>query len=40
MSLFVPPRRFDPDVPEMMDRRGNDAESLRADLDVGIGNSD
>ena len=34
MSLFVPPRRFDPDVPEMMDRRGNDAELLRADLDV------
>jgi SAM-dependent methyltransferase len=34
MSLFVPPRRFDPDVPEMMDRRGNDAKLLQADLDV------
>jgi len=34
MSLLVPPRRFDSEVPEMMDRRGNDAELLRADLDV------
>lgn len=34
MSLFVPPRRFDPHVPEIMDRCGNDAALLRADLDV------
>jgi SAM-dependent methyltransferase len=34
MSLFVPPRRFDPAVPEMMDRPGNDAALLRADLCV------
>jgi SAM-dependent methyltransferase len=34
MSLFVPPRRFDPYVPEIMDRRGNDAALLRADLRV------
>jgi hypothetical protein len=34
MSLFVPPRRFDPHVPEIMDRRGNDAALLRADLHV------
>jgi SAM-dependent methyltransferase len=34
MSLFVPPRRFDPQVPEIMDRRGNDAALLRADLGV------
>jgi 2-polyprenyl-3-methyl-5-hydroxy-6-metoxy-1,4-benzoquinol methylase len=34
MSLFVPPRRFDPNVPEMMDRRGNNAALLRADLHV------
>lgn len=34
MSLFVPPRRFDPDVPEIMDRRGNDPALLRADLHV------
>jgi SAM-dependent methyltransferase len=34
MSLFVPPRRFDPDVPEIMDRCGNDAALLRADLHV------
>jgi 2-polyprenyl-3-methyl-5-hydroxy-6-metoxy-1,4-benzoquinol methylase len=34
MSLFVPPRRFDPDVPEIMDRRGNDPALLRADLRV------
>jgi len=32
MSLLVPPRRFDPAVPEIMDRRGNDPELLRADL--------
>ncbi len=34
MSLFVPPRRFDPHVPEVMDRLGNDATLLRADLRV------
>jgi SAM-dependent methyltransferase len=34
MSLFIPPRRFDPHVPEIMDRRGNDAALLRADLRV------
>jgi SAM-dependent methyltransferase len=34
MSLFVPPRRFDPHVPEIMDRRGNDPALLRADLRV------
>ena len=34
MSLLVPPRRFDPAVPEMMDRRGNDPALLRADLRV------
>lgn len=34
MSLFVPPRSFDPAVPEMMDRPGNDAALLRADLCV------
>ncbi|HUJ10769.1 MAG TPA: methyltransferase domain-containing protein [Verrucomicrobiae bacterium] len=34
MSFLVPPRRFDPAVPEMMDRRGNDATLLRADLRV------
>lgn len=28
------PRRFDPTVPEMMDRPGNDPALLRADLDV------
>ena len=32
MNLLLPPRRFDPAVPEMMDRRGNDPELLRADL--------
>jgi len=37
MSLLVPPRRFDPAVPEMMDRRGNDPALLRADLHV-LGN--
>ncbi len=34
MSLLVPPRRFDPMVPEIMDRRGNDPLLLRADLRV------
>src|SRR5271154_2073574 len=34
MSLLVPPRRFDPAVPEIMDRPGNDAALLRADLHV------
>jgi SAM-dependent methyltransferase len=34
MNLFVPPRRFDPAVPEMMDRPGNDTALLRADLRV------
>lgn len=34
MSLFVPARRFDPQVPEIMDRRGNDPALLRADLRV------
>ncbi len=34
MSLLVPPRRFDPAVPEMMDRPGQDPAVLRADLDV------
>jgi len=34
MSLLVPPRRFDPAVPEMMDRRDNDPALLRADLRV------
>ncbi|HTS17854.1 MAG TPA: methyltransferase domain-containing protein [Verrucomicrobiae bacterium] len=34
MSLFVPPRRFDPAVPEVMDRHGNDPALLRADLRV------
>ena len=34
MSLLVPPRRFEPAVPEMMDRRGNDPALLRADLRV------
>lgn len=34
MSLLIPPRRFDPAVPEMMDRPGNDPELLRADLAV------
>ena len=32
MSFLSPPRRFDPAVPEIMDRRGNDPELLRADL--------
>jgi len=34
MSLLVPPRRFDPMVPEIMDRRGNEPTLLRADLRV------
>jgi SAM-dependent methyltransferase len=34
MSLLVPPRRFDPAVPEIMDRPGNDPGLLRADLHV------
>jgi SAM-dependent methyltransferase len=34
MSLLVPPRRFDPAVPEMMDRPGQDAVLLRDDLSV------
>jgi ubiquinone/menaquinone biosynthesis C-methylase UbiE len=34
MSLFVPPRRFDPRVLEIMDRPGNDPALLRADLHV------
>jgi SAM-dependent methyltransferase len=34
MSRLSPPRRFDPAVPEIMDRRGNDLELLRTDLHV------
>jgi 2-polyprenyl-3-methyl-5-hydroxy-6-metoxy-1,4-benzoquinol methylase len=34
MSFLSPPRRFDPAVLEIMDRRGNDPELLRADLQV------
>jgi SAM-dependent methyltransferase len=34
MSLLVPPRRFDPLVPEIMDRPGNEEKLLRADLRV------
>jgi SAM-dependent methyltransferase len=34
MSLFVPPRRFDPAIPEIMDRPGNEENLLRADLRV------
>jgi len=34
MSLLIPPRRFDPAIPEMMDRRGIDPGLLRADLRV------
>ena len=34
MSPLSPPRRFDPALPEIMDRRGNDPELLRADLHV------
>src|ERR1051326_3888323 len=34
MSLLVPPRKFDPAVPEIMDRPGNDPGLLRADLHV------
>jgi SAM-dependent methyltransferase len=32
MSLFVPTRRFDPAVPEMMDRRDSEPTMLRDDL--------
>lgn len=32
MSLLVPPRRYDPAVPEIMDRPGNDSQLLRDDL--------
>ncbi len=34
MSLLVPPRHFDPLVPEIMDRPGNEPKLLRADLRV------
>ncbi len=34
MSLLVPPRRYDPTVPEIMDRPGNDLTLLREDLVV------
>jgi SAM-dependent methyltransferase len=34
MSLLVPPRQFDPTVPEIMDRPGNEPKLLRADLRV------
>jgi SAM-dependent methyltransferase len=34
MSLFVPSRRFDPTVLEIMDRPGNEEKLLRADLRV------
>jgi SAM-dependent methyltransferase len=34
MSLFVPPRQFDPMVLEIMDRPGNEEKLLRADLHV------
>ena len=34
MSFLVPPRRFDPLVPEIMDRPGNEPSLLRADLRV------
>jgi len=34
MSLLVPQRRFDPAVPEIMDRPHNDPALLRADLGV------
>ena len=34
MSFLSLPRRFDPAVPEIMDRPGNDPELLRADLRV------
>src|SRR6266404_1671555 len=34
MSLLVPPRRFDPTIPEIMDRPGNEPSLLRADLRV------
>ncbi len=32
MSFFVPPRRYDPDIPEIMDRPGNDPALLADDL--------
>lgn len=32
MSLLIPPRRFDPAVPEMMDRPGQDYQLLKEDL--------
>jgi ubiquinone/menaquinone biosynthesis C-methylase UbiE len=32
MSVFVPPRRFDPAIPEMMDRPGQNLSLLRDDL--------
>ena len=34
MSVFVPARRFDPAVPEIMDRPGQDLSLLRDDLSV------
>ena len=34
MSPLVPPRRFDPAIPEIMDRPGNEPRLLRADLRV------
>jgi len=34
MSLLAPPRRFDPAIPEMMDRPGQDFRLLREDLHV------
>jgi SAM-dependent methyltransferase len=34
MSLLVPPRRFDPAVPEMMDRPAQNPKLLRDDLSV------
>ena len=34
MSFLFPPRRFDPAVPEMMDRPGQDPKLLRDDLTV------
>ena len=32
MNLLVPPRRFDPDQPELMDRPGHSLDVLREDL--------
>jgi ubiquinone/menaquinone biosynthesis C-methylase UbiE len=34
VSFFVPPRCFDPDDPEMMDRPGNDPGLLAEDLEI------